>query len=111
MYVGDRDTYNDAFCAECGRIADDLNSLGLCEDCRSPLANIVEDAEATRKWLQTIIPVHPRGRAEYTQVATANMPDGIYDALIDRLEALKAEGIAGYRKYPNSLAIVLHKRI
>lgn len=35
MYVGDRDTYNDVFCQECGEIADHetLNETGLCEDC------------------------------------------------------------------------------
>ena len=36
MYVGDRDTANDVFCQDCGRIADraTLNSEGFCEDCR-----------------------------------------------------------------------------
>ena len=35
MYVGDRDTYNDVFCQECGNIADreTLNAQGLCDDC------------------------------------------------------------------------------
>ena len=36
MYVADRETFEDVFCMECGRIADTetLNSIGLCEDCR-----------------------------------------------------------------------------
>ena len=35
MYVGDRDTYNDVFCQECGNIADreTLNDNGICEYC------------------------------------------------------------------------------
>ena len=35
MYVGDRDTYNDVFCQDCGNIADKetLNTDGICEDC------------------------------------------------------------------------------
>ena len=36
MYVADRDTFNDAFCGECGRITDgsELKKYqGLCEDC------------------------------------------------------------------------------
>ena len=38
MYVGDRDTYNDVFCIECGNIADreTLNDDGLCEECLYP---------------------------------------------------------------------------
>ena len=36
MYVGDRDTYDDVFCQDCGRIADrqTLTADGLCEDCQ-----------------------------------------------------------------------------
>jgi len=36
MYVGDRDTSNDVFCQDCGRIADreTLDRDGFCEDCR-----------------------------------------------------------------------------
>lgn len=39
MYVGDRDTYNDVFCQECGNIADkeNLNEWGLCEECNLTL--------------------------------------------------------------------------
>ena len=112
MYVADQDTYGDVFCQACGEIADreTLNDVGLCEDCASPLANIIETAEATQKWLETIISPQPRGRAEYTKIGTADMPDRIYDTLIDRLDELKADSIAGYRKYPNFLAVVLHKR-
>ena len=112
MSVGDRDTSGDVFCQDCGRIADKdtLNSLGLCEDCASPLANIVETTESTRQWLQSIITPQPKGRAEYTTRPTKNFPDRIYDTLIDRLDELKAQGIVGYRESENSIAIVLHKR-
>ena len=112
MYVGDRDTRGDVFCQDCGRIADrdTLNSLGLCEDCRSPLANIVTETEATRKWLEDIITPQPPGRAEYITLPTKKFPDRIYDTLIDRLDELKAQGIIGYRKSENSISIVLHKR-
>ena len=112
MYVGDRDTFYDVYCQECGRIADKetLNENGLCEDCRSPLANIVETTEATRQWLQSIISPQPPGRAEYTTLPTQKIPDRIYDTLIDRLDDLKAQGIVGYRQRENSISIVLHKR-
>ena len=42
MYVGDRDTFDDVFCQECGRIADreTLNALGLCEDCDMNTAHL-----------------------------------------------------------------------
>lgn len=112
MYVGDRDTYNDAFCAECGRIADRdfLNDDGLCEDCASPLANIVTDNEATLDWLKSIITPLPPGRAEYITLPTKNFPDRIYDTLIDRLDELKEQGIVGYRESEKSISIVLHQR-
>lgn len=111
MYVGDRDTSDDVFCQDCGRIADRefLDENGLCEDCASPVANIVESTEATHQWLETIIPWRPR-RAEFTLLSTAKMPDRIYDALMDRLEELKEQGIVGYWKREKSIAIVLHSR-
>ena len=42
MYVGDRDTFDDVFCQECGRIADPqtLNDDGFCEDCHTPKPNL-----------------------------------------------------------------------
>ena len=112
MYVGDRDTYNDAFCADCGRIADreTLDTNGLCEDCRSPLANIVETTEATLLWLEGIIPQLPPGRAEYIMLPTKKFPDRIYDQMIDRLNELKEQGIIGYRQWENSISIVRHQR-
>ena len=127
MYVGDRDTRCDVFCQECEKnecrsaspkgdaffcIADKdtLNSLGLCEDCASPLANIVTDTEATLDWLKSIIPQLPPGRAEYTTLPTKNFPDRIYDTIIDRLDELKAQGIIGYRKSEKSISILLHQR-
>ena len=42
MHVGDRDTYNDVFCQECGNIADKetLDVNGLCEYCRPNVSHI-----------------------------------------------------------------------
>lgn len=39
MYVGDRDTHGDVFCAECGNIADieTLNEIGICKQCNIEL--------------------------------------------------------------------------
>ena len=50
MYVADRDTYNDVFCQECGRIADreTLNDKGLCEDC-TPTASVQQLNDTFRK--------------------------------------------------------------
>ena len=42
MYVGDRDTYDDVFCQECGEIADRemLSDFGLCDDCNMNTAHL-----------------------------------------------------------------------
>ena len=49
MYVADRDTYNDVFCQDCGRIADQetLTADGLCEDCEP--SNIAKLNDRFRK--------------------------------------------------------------
>lgn len=51
MYVGDRDTYNDVFCMECGNIADreTLNADGVCEYCleEQTIQNIKIQTEMT----------------------------------------------------------------
>ena len=42
MHVADRETYDDVFCMECGRIADreTLTTDGLCEDCTPKGENV-----------------------------------------------------------------------
>ena len=51
MYVGDRDTFDDVFCQDCGRITDreTLNEVGLCEDCDSPKKHLDYRVNANRK--------------------------------------------------------------
>ena len=50
MYVADRDTYDDVFCMDCGRIADreTLNDKGICEDC-TPTASVQQLNDTFRK--------------------------------------------------------------
>ena len=50
MYVGDRDTFNDVFCQDCGHIADreTLDTHGLCKDCH-PVSKIAETNDSFRK--------------------------------------------------------------
>ena len=70
MYAGDRDTYNDAFCLECGNITDreDMETYkGLCEECHIVKSfPFLKDADTLQKHLENIIPIMPPGRAEYT---------------------------------------------
>ena len=64
----DRDTYNDVFCQECGRIADQdtLTADGLCEDCvtQSKSLNIAKLNDQFRK--QVLSGGHPNGKAVMT---------------------------------------------
>ena len=70
MYVADRDTFCDAFCGDCGRIAEgsDIRKYqGLCEECHIVKDYpFLKDADALQKHLEQIIPVMPQGRAEFT---------------------------------------------
>ena len=68
MYVGDRDTANDVFCQDCGRIADreTLTADGLCEDCvpQSESLNIAKLNDQFRK--RVFQHGHPNGKAVMT---------------------------------------------
>ena len=69
MYVGDRDTYNDVFCMECGNIADreTLNADGICEYClEEKLEKISIKTELTLKQAVTLYDaLNPIGQREF----------------------------------------------
>ena len=56
MYVGDRDTYDDVFCQDCGNIADreTLNDTGLCEYCFFPNINSAHMAYHANRVLEDL---------------------------------------------------------
>lgn len=62
MYVGDRDTYDDVFCFECGNIADreTLNDDGLCKQCKIKL--VTDCLKVLQKTYWTVI--EPNGTIE-----------------------------------------------
>ena len=66
MYVADRDTYDDVFCMDCGRIADreTLNDKGICEDC-TPTASVQQLNDTFRKSI--LRGKRPDGKAVMTQ--------------------------------------------
>ena len=114
MYVADRDTRDDAYCAECGNIADgsDIATYkGLCEEChivkRYPF---LKDADALQKHLENITPVMPPGRAEYTTLPRKPFTDEAWECLLGNLGLLQELETLGYRVNKQSVNIVLKFR-
>lgn len=114
MYVGDRDTYNDAFCGECGNIAEgsDIQKYkGLCEECHIVKSYpFLKDADALQKHLEQIIPVMPPGRAEYTTLPRKVFTAEAWNHLLGWLGYLQEQETIGYRENKDSVNIVLKFR-
>ena len=114
MYVGDRDTRDDAFCGICGNItaAVDMERYnGLCEECHIVKAYpFLKDADTLQKHLEQMIPVMPPGRAEYTTLPKKPFTDDAWQHLIGWLGLLQERETIGYRENKDSVNIVLKFR-
>ena len=114
MYVGDRDTYNDAFCGCCGNIMDGADwhkYKGLCEECHIIKSYpFLKDADALQKHLEQIIPILPPGRAQYTSIPRKAFTDAAWAHLIGWLGRLQEDGTIGYRENKQGVNVVLKFR-
>ena len=114
MYVGDRDTRDDAFCSLCGRIAEgsDIRKYkGLCSECHIIKSYpFLKDADALQKHLEQMIPIMPPGRAEFITLPKTPFTAEAWEHLLGWLGDLQEQETIGYRIHPNSVNIVLKFR-
>ena len=114
MYVADRETFDDAFCGDCGKIMDSEDCRkyqGLCEECHIVKDYpFLKDADALQKHLENIIPVMPPGRAEYTTLPRKPFTTEAWNHLIGLLGLLQERETIGYRENKESVNIVLKFR-
>ena len=114
MYVADRDTFDDAYCFECGNITaavDMKRYKGLCEECHIVKDYpFLKDADALQKHLENIIPVMPTGHAEYTTLPRKPFTAEAWDHLLGNLGLLQERGTIGYRVNKEKVNIVLKFR-
>ena len=88
MYVADRDTFSDTYCALCGRLAD-VNAQGQCEDCATGACHNCGAAGKTLNADFLCTPCRRDKAARKVKIAPAPMP---LTVVVRLYEALDADG-------------------
>ena len=104
MYVGDRDTFNDVFCQDCGRIAsrETLTVDGLCEDCQ-PKETLHYRQNQSRKTTADVFFANNDRKNLRDCEAWVNADGTLHEIMIDRVfyktNELAAKGITAVDFY------------